>query len=302
VDEPGPATAPIRSADERRRRVRAAVAGIVTSVVVVTGGLIVTAGGGPETPLVTPTSDASSGQTSASAPPPGAGRLGPPTHLAADRGVTTVSLAWDPPADPEPPAVDHYEIFRDGRRIGRAARPRFDVTGLTFGTRYRFWVVAVDGDGRTSRRNLRTVTTTVPPVASARLSGTYTVTAVVSDAADGGRVRFLSHPITWSLVPQCPDRACDVSYTATHRFGSGSVVTSGVLAWSGGTTYTATWVGRFGTSCVERKLEALSTLTITVRAASAHVVGGLWVASAIDGSIHERVRGCGGAPTATYGF
>jgi chitodextrinase len=271
-------------------------------MLVVTGGLIVTAGDGPASPLVSPTADATSMSNPASPPSPGLGRLRPPTHLAADRGVTTVSLTWDPPAGAEPSAVDHYEVFRDGRRVGRAARPRFDVTGLTFGTRYRFWIVAVDGDGRASPRILRTVTTMVPPLTSARLSGTYPVTAVVSDAADGGRVRFLSHPITWSLVPQCPDRACDVSFTATHKFGSGPVVTSGVLAWSEGATYAGSWVGQFGTSCVERKLEAVSTLTITVRAASAHVVGGLWVASAIHGSIHERVRGCGGAPSATYDF
>lgn len=303
MDEPGPGPVetPPPSGDERRRRVRAAVAGLVTTVVVVAGGLVVVAGDGPTTGLAAPGATSSSSTEPRPSPATVAVRLRPPTHLGVDRGVTTASLAWDPPARTEPSAVHHYEIFRDGRRIGRTTRPRYDVTGLTFGTRYRFWVVAVDGEGRASPRVLRMVKTMVPPLAAARLSGTYPVTASVS-AKGGGRARFLSHPITWSLVPQCPDRACDVSFTATHRFASGAVVTSGVLAWSGGATYSGTWVGRFGSSCVERRQEAVSTLTITMRATSAHVVGGLWIASAIDGSIHERVRGCGGVPSATYSF
>jgi chitodextrinase len=301
VDEPGPVESPSPSSDERRRRVRASVAGLVTAMVVVTGGLIVLADDGPTTRLAAPDTTSSSSTEPRPSPATVAVRLRPPTHLGVDRGVTSVSLAWDPPARTEPSAVHHYEIFRDGRRIGRPTRPRYDVTGLTFGTRYRFWVVAVDEAGRASPRVLRTVTTMVPPLAAARLSGTYPVTASVT-AEGGGRARFLSHSITWSLVPQCPDRACDVSFTATHRFPSGTVVTSGVLAWSGGATYSGTWVGRFGSSCVERRQEAISTLTITMRATSAHVVGGLWIASAIDGSIHERVRGCGGVPSATYNF
>lgn len=284
---------------DRRRTLRSIVAGVVTSVVVVGVGLTVVADDDRAIDGAAPSASASSSPEPSSPARPG--RLGAPTHLSVDRGVTTMSLAWDPPTNAEPSAIHHYEVFRDGRRVGRASRPRFDATGLTFGTRYRFWVVAVDQDGRSSPRVLRSASTRVPPVSAARLSGTYTVSATVS--ADGrGRVRFSSHSITWALVPRCPDRACDVTFTATHRFGSGSVVTSGVLVWSGGANYEGSWVGTFGSGCVERKLEALSTITITMRAASARVVGGLWVASGIDGSIHERVRGCGGAPTATYSF
>lgn len=298
MKEPGPGIES-SSIDLSRRRVRAAVAGLMTSLVVVTGGLILAADDDPAPGVAAPSASA----TSKPEPTPSrrAGRLKPPTHLTADRGVTTVSLAWDPPARTEPSSIHHYEVFRDGKRMGRPTRPRFDVVGLTFGMRYRFWVVAVDPDGRASPRILRPITTKLPPVSSARLSGTYTVTASVSPAG-AGRVRFVSHPITWSLVPQCPDRACDVAFTATHRFGTGTVVTSGVLAWSGATTYRATWVGSFGSTCVERRLEPVSTLTITVRPTSGRVVGGLWVASGIGGAIHERVRGCGGAPTATYAF
>ena len=298
MEERGPGIEPSPPIDARRRRIRAAAAGVVTCLVVVTGGLIFSADDEPASVVaVTAANVAPSPEPPR---PPRPDRLEAPTHLSIDRGVTTVSLAWDPPARTDPSAIHHYEVFRDGKRVGRTTCPKFDVARLTFGTRYRFWVVAVDPDGRTSPRTLRSVTTKVPPLSSARLSGTYTVTASVS-RADRGRVRFVSHAITWSLVPQCPDRACDVAFTATHRFGAGTVVTSGVLAWSGGTTYRATWAGAFGSSC-KRTREAVSTLTVTMRATSAQVIGGLWVASAIGGAIDERVRGCGGAPSATYAF
>jgi chitodextrinase len=298
VEGPGADIEPPPPSPADRRRLRAAAAGLVTSVIVVTGGLMLVADDGPASGVAAPSTSVSPIAVPSSSRP---SRLGTPTHLTVDRGVTTVSLAWDPPAGTDPSGIHHYEVFRDGKRVGRSTRPRFDVAGLTFGTRFRFWVVAVDQEGRASPRTLRSVTTRVPPLTAARLSGTYDVTASVT-AAGGGRARFASHSITWSLVPQCPDRACDVSFTATHRFASDAVVTSGVLAWSGGATYSGTWVGSFGSACVERKLEALSTITITMRATSARVVGGLWVASGIGGSIHERVRGCGGAPTATYAF
>ena len=298
-----PGGLPLRSVSppsaDVRRRARSLVAGVMTFAVVVTGGLIVVADEGPVPGQAAP--GTTEPPTPQPTPSPRPGRLGAPTHLAMDRGVTSVSLAWDPPAGTDPSAIHHYEVFRDGRRAGRPTRPRFDAAGLMFGTRYRFWVVAVDEQGRASPRILRSVTTKVPPLTAARLSGSYAVTASVSADA-GGRARFLSHPITWSLVPLCPDRACDVSFTATHRFGSGAVVTSGVLVWSGGATYTGTWVGSFGSTCARRRLQAVSTLTITMRATSARVVGGLWVASGVGGSIHERVRGCGGVPSATYDF
>jgi hypothetical protein len=304
VDVPGPRTQRPRSPDPDGRRVRATAAGLVAFVVVVTVGLVVTADDRPRLAEAAASSGASPSPSASPSPTPSgdrAHRPSAPVRLVVDRGVTSVHLAWDPPADAGPETIHHYEVFRDGRRVGRTARPRFDVAGLTIGTRYRFWVVAVDGDGRASPRVLRSVSTKVPPLTAARLSGTYDVTASV-DTAGAGRARFVSHAISWSLVPQCPDRACDVAFTATHGFGSGSVVTSGVLSWSGGAAYTGTWVGRFGSSCRERSLEAVSTLRITMRATAADVVGGLWIASAISGTIHERVRGCGGVPTASYSF
>ena len=286
----------------RRRRARAVLAGAVTFAVVVGGGLIALANRAPVDDLAAaPSGSASSPSPSASATA-GYGRLGPPTHLKIHRGVTSVTLVWQPPeASGAGLAVQHYEVFGDGKRLARPTRAKYRVTGLTFGTQYRFWVVAVDEEGGHSPRALRSARTKLPAVSAARLSGTYAVTATLTSSV-GERVKFSSHSITWSLQPGCPDVACDVSFTATHRFGSGTVVTSGVLEWSGTDEYTGKWIGSFGTTCRSDRQQAISTLVITMRATSAHVVGGLWVASHIAGTIHEHVSGCGGSPAAEYRF
>jgi chitodextrinase len=286
----------------RRRRARAVVAGAVTFAVVVGGGLIALANRAPV--------DVVAASPSHSVPPPspsasataGHSRPGPPTHLTIHRGVTSVTLVWHPPeASGAGPAVQHYEVFGNGKRLARPTRAKYRVTGLTFGTQYRFWVVAVDEAGRSSPRALRSARTKLPAVSAARLSGTYMVGATLTSSV-GERVKFSSHSITWSLQPGCPDVACDVSFTATHRFGSDTVVTSGVLEWSGTGGYSGTWIGSFGTACRSDRQQAISTLAITMHATSAHVVGGLWVATQIAGTIHEHVGGCGGSPAATYRF
>ena len=285
----------------RRRRSRAVLAGAVAFAVVVGGGLIALANRAPVDDLAEPSHSAPPPSPSASATT-GHSRLRPPTHLKIHRGVTSVTLVWDAPeASGTGAAVQHYEVFGDGKRLARPTRAKYRVTGLTFGTAYRFWVVAVDEEGRASPRALRSATTKLPAVSAARLAGTYAVTARLTSSV-GERVKFSSHSITWSLRPSCPDVACDVSFTATHRFGSGTVVTSGVLDWSGTDEYSAKWIGSFGTTCRSDKQEAISTLVITMHATSARVVGGLWVATHIAGTIHEHVSGCGGSPAAEYQF
>jgi hypothetical protein len=299
-----PGIAMTGAAAMRRRRARAVVAGAVTFAVVVGGGLIALANRAPGDDLAASPSHSSPAPSPSASATAGHSRLGPPTHLKVHRGVTSVTLVWDAPATSGGDAgvaVQHYEVFGEGKRLARPTRTKYRVTGLTFGTQYRFWVVAVDADGRASPRALRSATTKLPAVSAARLSGTYAVTARLTSSV-GERVKFSSHSITWSLQPSCPDVACDVSFTATHRFGSGTVVTSGVLNWSGTDEYSGKWIGSFGTTCRSERQEAISTLVITMHATSARDVGGLWVASHIAGTIHEHVSGCGGSPAATYQF
>jgi hypothetical protein len=284
----------------RRRRLRAVIAGAVAFVVVETGGLIAVSGPGPGDDLASPSTGGASSPSPSTIATPSPRRLGPPRRLKIHRGVTSVTLVWDPPSAGAA-SVLRYEVFRNGKRLARPTRAKYRVTGLRFGTNYRFWVVAVGQDDRASPRALRSVKTKLPPIAAARLAGTFSTTATLTSRV-GERVRFSSHTISWSLSPTCPESACTVSFTATHRFGRRSVVTSGVLDWSGTADYTGRWIGEFGTTCRNRRQHAISTLKIKMRATSAHVVGGVWVASGITGSIRESVDGCGGTPIATYDF
>ena len=292
----------ISAAAMRRRRARAVAAGAVTFAVVVGGGLIALANRAPVDVVAASPSHSEPPPSPSASATPGHSRLGPPTHLKVHRGVTSVTLVWHAPAaGGAGPAVQHYEVFGNGKRLAKPTRAKYRVTGLTFGTQYRFWVVAVDEEGGHSPRALRSATTKLPAVSAARLSGTYPVTARLTSSV-GEHVKFSPHSITWSLQPGCPDVACDVSFTATHRFGSDTVVTSGVLEWSGTGEYTGKWIGSFGTTCRSHRQQAISTLTISMHATSAHVVGDLWVATHIAGTIHEHVTGCGGSPAATYQF
>jgi hypothetical protein len=282
---------------DRRARTRAAVVGLATAALVLVAGLVVISAGSPQRDAASPVATASGGShPSASATSPG--KVRPPGSLKIERGLTTVTLAWEPPDRGAP--VDHFEVFRDGKRIAKTEGSGFRDEGRTIGTLYRYWVVTVAQDGRTSRRSFRAVTTRVPPVSEAQLAGTYSVTATLG-AHDGTRVRFSSQSIDWSFASMCPAAACDASWRATHRSPEGSVITSGVMRRIGG-VYRGTWRGPFISGCRERRLDAISTLTFVIRATGGRVEGGRWVASGISGTIVESVEGCDGVPNATYTF
>jgi hypothetical protein len=265
---------------------------------VLAAGLVVISTGSPAPDAASPAATASGRPHASASPPAPPGKVRPPGRLKVERGLTTVTLAWEPPDRGAP--VDHFAVFRDGRRIARTQESEFRDDGRTIGTRYRYWVVTVAEDGRTSRRSFRAVTTRVPPVSEAQLSGTFTVTGTLG-AHDGTRVRFTSQTIVWSFTSGCPAAACNASWRATHRSSAGSVITSGVVRRIGG-EYRGTWRGPFLSACRNRRLEAISTLAFAIHATGGRVEDGRWVASGISGTIQESVDGCEGAPNATYTF
>lgn len=101
---------------------------------------------------------------------PGKGRvrahpLSPPEHLHS-LAVTSslVTIAWRRSHDHGPRV--HYEVLRDGRRLGHVRTPRFDDHGVKPGTAYRYAVRTIDTRRKSRRSRILHVTTPATLVAA----------------------------------------------------------------------------------------------------------------------------------------
>jgi chitinase/chitodextrinase len=86
------------------------------------------------------------------------GGEGPGERPAAPTGLRSpsqtrqsVSLEWNAASGPRP--IVRYTVYRNGGRIGEPATTRFEDTGLTAGTAYRYEITATDNTGATSDRS-----------------------------------------------------------------------------------------------------------------------------------------------------
>ena len=88
--------------------------------------------------------------------------VGSPKHLRLTKSTSSVTLTWQAPTRGS--KVDHYEIWRDGVKIGerRAGRPTYSVGGLTPGSTYLFGIIAVGENGTRTMSRSRSVTLPVP--------------------------------------------------------------------------------------------------------------------------------------------
>ena len=89
--------------------------------------------------------------------------VGRPQHLRLTKSTSSVTLTWLAPTRGS--KVDHYEIWRDGVKIGerRAGRPTYTVGGLTPGGTYHFGIIAIGENGTRTMSRSRSVTLPVPP-------------------------------------------------------------------------------------------------------------------------------------------
>ncbi len=89
--------------------------------------------------------------------------VGRPKHLRLTKSTSSVTLTWLAPTRGS--KVDHYEIWRDGVKIGerRAGRPTYTVGGLTPGATYSFGIIAIGENGTRTMSRSRSVTLPVPP-------------------------------------------------------------------------------------------------------------------------------------------
>lgn len=148
----------------------------------------------------------------------------PPTGLAVTAAATTsCTLSWTASSDAS--GVDHYEVWRQGTpsvQLAAATGTTSTLGGLSPGTGYRFYIVAVDTAGNRSAPSTTVAVTTTggtpPPTqtalwvgveAAAPVDGTsettsQTITRVHGEL--GGAVQRLystkaARPASWSAIP-----------------------------------------------------------------------------------------------------
>jgi hypothetical protein len=88
--------------------------------------------------------------------------VGSPRHLRVDKSTTSVILTWDP--SKHGTRVDHYEIWRDGEKIGErsANRRTFTDGGLTPGSTHLYGIIAIGENGTHATSHSRTVKVPAP--------------------------------------------------------------------------------------------------------------------------------------------
>ena len=86
----------------------------------------------------------------------------PSNLVASNTTETTTDLSWSDSSDNI--AVTGYDIFQDGAYLASSSSTSYNVSGLTAGTNYEFYVQAFDAAGNISNAsNVASVTTDSPP-------------------------------------------------------------------------------------------------------------------------------------------
>src|SRR5699024_7984295 len=78
---------------------------------------------------------------------------------ATNRSWTSITIGWA--ASTDNVGVDHYDIFRNGKKIGTSPTNSFTDTGLTPNSPYTYQVQAVDLAGNTSAVSDLLITSTL---------------------------------------------------------------------------------------------------------------------------------------------
>jgi chitodextrinase len=149
-----------------------------------------------------------------------------PTGIKASAATTSsVTLQWAFPAESAP---DSFVIIRDGDDVGTVGGTvrAFQDKGLLPAHTYTYTVAAVTGDVRSAQSAAVSATTLTPPVADARLAGSWDVDGKITKATNGitlGNAAAVGQSFsnTWVLTPKCSSGACDATLQANvagHSF------------------------------------------------------------------------------------
>jgi Fibronectin type III domain len=208
-------------------------------------------------------------------PPP---VLRPAGLVAGPSAATSVTFRWSPPRTGPPP--DQYLIMNaGGAKIGSVAGTvtSYRQTGLNPATPYQYSVVAVRGGKRSPASAPLTVSTITPPIAQARLQGSWNVYIQNVRPKRGGQ----NGSLTWQFSPACTAGACAV----TLRGGDGVHRFTMKLARAGasyaGQTKTLLYPCGSGASAINSP----ATLKIRIHITKAIGANQIWAAASWDGTM-----------------
>lgn len=269
---PPPPGMPPPAPAQGRRSVWPVVAAVVL-VLAIVGGLLFAARKGSRSPQAGPGEP--SLKTSASpAPSP---TLLAPSELASKARPFSVKLSWEAAGGTVPPEA--YNVYRNGKLLGfvDAQNTTYTDRRVVPGKRYTYEVLA-RGGGLESARTSVGVNLPKPPLADARVQGTFNVKAKA--VSRSGYSEFTESFTTgWKFTPKCRTGACKVTWQELSAKGFKAVLGKVKATYSGSDT------GDFNTHCGSSTVSTVLNVKFTVERARAGI--GSWTATKLTGTLGQ---------------
>jgi len=208
---------------------------------------------------------------------PRSGPISPPSSIRATAGPFRVSLSWKASSDS---GIESYRVYRGATLL----EPNYVGTSFVDddvlpGETYSYAVHASSSDGDVSVPVRVTVSTPVPSVNAARVSGLFSIK--LREESHFGFATFRPDlGAEWELTPRCATGRCDVAWKYLNYPGIGAEL---VLK---NNTYRGDAKGDLGASC--GGASALSVDTVKMHVDEAGVIDDEWRATQIVGSVVER--------------
>jgi serine/threonine protein kinase len=192
---------------------------------------------------------ASSGPSVPSASGPvGADPPGPPTNLMpVTQAVSSIAISWQ--GNVSGPAADSFEILKDGGEVTTVPGDtvKYEVTGLSPGTAYRFSVIAIAGDSRSAPSSTLTVSTyasSPSQVAKAPLNWDNNFISTRETASSDSYFKPVgaTWEDIWTLSSNCLTKPCDsiIDGSVDDWSFNGNLSRDGAV-YSGSTTVDGDW-------------------------------------------------------------
>jgi hypothetical protein len=175
--------------------------------------------------------------------------------------------------------VNSFNVYRNGALQGTSTPPNDTYTDTTVvpGHAFTYEVEAVNGDVTSSRTSV-TTKTAVPPLAAARLEGTFNVKATT--VSESGFISFQkSFTLGWHFQPKCPSGPCEVVWKDLREKSLTSVLKRSFAKYSGSDS--GDFNGRCGSS------HTTTTLSISFKVTAAKALVEEWLASKFVGTLNQ---------------